>query len=128
MALTIDDRLEIHELLARYAHALDYHNLPAMREIWTDDCRFQADEPSVNITGLDDLIGFFQETVTAVPNARHLISNVYVVGGDSEALCHAYLQIVDFETGAWLGAGRYRDEMARTASGWRIRNRVFTAG
>ncbi|WP_372810916.1 nuclear transport factor 2 family protein [Litorivivens sp.] len=128
MALTIEDRFEIHELLARYAHALDYHNLPAMRDIWTDDCRFQADEPEVNISGLDNLMAFFEQTVAAVPNARHIISNIYVVGRGSEALCHAYLQVMDVEQGTQLGAGRYRDEMARTASGWRIRTRVFTAG
>ncbi|WP_372750473.1 nuclear transport factor 2 family protein [Litorivivens sp.] len=128
MALTIEDRFEIHELLARYAHALDYHNLPAMRDIWTDDCRFQADEPEVNISGLDNLMAFFEQTVAAVPNARHIISNIYVVGSGSEALCHAYLQVMDVEQGTQLGAGRYRDEMARTASGWRIRTRVFTAG
>lgn len=128
MALTLNDRFEIHELLARYTHALDYHNLPAMRDIWTDDCRFQADEPELNITGLDNLLEFFRATVETVPNARHVISNLYIEGAASEALCHAYLQIMDFETGKLLGAGRYRDEVVRTASGWRIRSRVFTAG
>ncbi len=128
MALTLEDRLDIRELMARYAHALDYHNLPAMRDIWTDDCRFQADEPEVNITGIEALIAFFKDTVAAVPNARHLIDNLYIEGAASEALCHAYLSIVDAETGALLGFGRYRDDVVRTASGWRIRSRVFTAG
>ncbi|MBB3047553.1 3-phenylpropionate/cinnamic acid dioxygenase small subunit [Litorivivens lipolytica] len=128
MALTLEDRLEIRELLARYAHALDYHNLPAMRDIWTDDCRFQADEPEVNISGVDALIDFFKDTVAAVPHARHLIDNLYIEGGASEALCHAYLSIVDAEEKTLLGFGRYRDEVVRTASGWRIRSRVFTAG
>ena len=99
-----------------------------MRDIWTDDCRFQADEPAVNITGVDALIEFFRETVAAVPNARHLIDNLYLEGGASDALCHAYLSIVDAEAGTLLGFGRYRDEVVRTASGWRIRSRVFIAG
>ena len=72
--------------------------------------------------------GIWGASFAAVPNARHLIDNLYIEGAASEALCHAYLSIVDAETGALLGFGRYRDEVVRTASGWRIRSRVFTAG
>lgn len=129
MSFSIADRLEIHELIARYTHALDYHNIPLMREIWTDHCRFQADEPTVNVSGIDELTDFFRQTVAAVPNVRHVISNLYVdESGGSEAICNAYVQIVDFDTKALIAAGRYRDELVRTASGWRIHSRVFTAG
>ena len=129
MSFSIADRLEIHELIARYTHALDYHNIPLMQDIWTDDCRFQADEPEVNVSGIEALMAFFRETVAAVPHVRHVISNLYVDDqGGSEAICNAYVQIIDFDTHTLIAAGRYRDELVRTASGWRIRNRVFTAG
>lgn len=129
MSFSNADRLEIHELIARYTHALDYHNIPLMRDIWTDDCRFQADEPEVNVSGIEALCEFFRQTVAAVPNVRHVISNLYVDdNGGSDAICNAYVQIIDFETRTLIAAGRYHDELVRTASGWRIRNRVFTAG
>ncbi|MFT5033804.1 MAG: hypothetical protein ACI9OO_001740 [Bacteroidia bacterium] len=128
MSFSTADKLDIHELIARYTHALDYHNIPLMRDIWTDDCRFQADEPEVNISGIEDLSEFFRQTVAAVPNVRHVISNLYVDGRGSEAICNAYIQIIDFDTKTLIAAGRYRDELVRSASGWRIRNRIFTAG
>lgn len=129
MSFSIADRLEIHELIARYTHALDYHNIPQMQEIWTDDCRFQADEPEVNVSGIGELMAFFRQTVAAVPNVRHVISNLYVdEQGGSEAICNAYVQIIDFDSKTLIAAGRYRDELVRTASGWRIRSRVFSAG
>ncbi len=129
MSFSTADRLEIHELIARYTHALDYHNIPLMRDIWTDDCRFQADEPDVNISGIEALSDFFRQTVAAVPNVRHVVSNLYVDStSGSEAICNAYIQIIDFDSKELIAAGRYRDEMVRSASGWRIRNRVYTAG
>ncbi|HUH37615.1 MAG TPA: nuclear transport factor 2 family protein [Spongiibacteraceae bacterium] len=143
MTLPVEDRLALHELLARYTHYLDYGRIDHMNEVWTDNCHFSADNPPVDIRGLDNLQAFFRSTVTTLPHVRHVISNLWIEPGtdgdssgdrsgkntsDDSAILHAYLQIVDFQSHALIAAGRYRDQVVRTPGGWRIQRREFTAG
>lgn len=127
--LTVEDRLDIAEVLARYTQALDYGAIDRMPELWTPDCRFQADAPEVELSGIDELIAFFRRTVASVPNVRHVISNSFIEQETTEkAVQHAYLQIVDFKQNRLIAAGRYRDVMVKTDRGWRIKEREFKAG
>lgn len=127
--LTVEDRLDIAEVLARYTQALDYGAIDQMPELWTSDCRFRADNPEVDLSGIDELITFFRRTAASVPNVRHVISNNFIEPESPEkALQHAYLQIVDFKQNRLIAAGRYRDVMVKTDRGWRIKEREFKAG
>lgn len=134
MTLPVEDRLALHELLARYTHYLDYGGIDHMHEVWVDDCHFFADNPAVDIRGLDNLQAFFRSTVSALPHVRHVISNLWIEpcadnnAGNDSAVLHAYLQIVDFQSHALIAAGRYRDQVRRTPGGWRIQRREFTVG
>ncbi len=121
------DKLAIHELLARYTHALDYGDIESMGNIWCQDAHFLADQPAVDVRGLNALQQFFRDTVAAVPHVRHVISNVFVDGRGDVATLQAYVQIIDFRDKTLVAAGRYRDQVVRTALGWRIQKRQFTA-
>lgn len=122
-ALSLEDRLALHELLARYTHYLDFGQIEKMGEIWTEDCRFQVPVANIDIAGLANLQGFFQQTMAAVPNIRHVVSNIYVEESAEGATLHAYLATLDAAEHRVTMFARYRDECVKTPAGWRIRTR-----
>ncbi len=129
MPLSTADRIAIQDVLVRYTHALDYGDIDRMPELWTPDCHFQADQPELDLRGIDELIGFFRRTVSTLPDVRHVVSNIYAeAAGSKRAIQRAYLQIVDFRNQKLIAGGRYQDELVKTPQGWRIEKRRFIAG
>jgi len=119
-SLTIEDRLALHELIARYAHLLDLGGVDRLGEIYAQDARFTVAALDVDICGLPALIDFFRDTM-AVSTVRHVITNVFTEAtGKDTADLHAYLQIVDDATKAITTVGVYHDNCVRTSAGWRV--------
>lgn len=127
--LSSEDRIALHELIARYSHLLDRGGIDRMGEIFTDDCRFTVAQYDVDIHGLPALIEFFHPTMAAQPNIRHVITNVFTEAtGANRADLHAYLLIVDATTNAITTVGVYHDRCVKTAAGWRIATRNVVTG
>ena len=120
-SLTLEDRLTLHELIARYAHLLDLGGVDRLGEIYAEDARFCVPALDVDINGLPALIDFFRATMAQMSTVRHVISNVFVEAtGKDMADVHAYLHIVDAATKAITTVGVYHDNCVRTAAGWRV--------
>jgi len=118
--LSLEDRLALHELIARYAHLLDLGGVDRLGEIYTQDARFVVAALDVDIQGLPALIDFFDATM-AQSTVRHIITNVFTEAtGQDTADLHAYLQIVDSATKAITTVGVYHDNCIRTPAGWRV--------
>lgn len=128
MALSTEDRLALHELLARYTHLLDYGEVARMGEVWTPDCSFRVDNPQVELDGLEALQEYFGGVVAGLPHVRHAVSNVFVDAVEGGALLSAYLQVVDAGQQKLLMFARYRDFCVRTPAGWRIHRRECISG
>jgi len=120
-SLTIEDRLALHELIARYAHLLDLGGTHRLGEIYTEDARFIVAALDVDIQGLQALIEFFGATMAQMSTVRHVITNIFTeaTGKDSADL-HAYLQIIDGAAKAITTVGVYHDNCVRTPAGWRV--------
>ena len=126
--LTTEDRIALHELIAKYSHLLDLGGIDRMGEIFTEDCRFTVAAYDVDIHGLQALIDFFHPTMAAQPNIRHVITNVYAEStGINTADMHAYLNIVDSSTKAITTTAVYLDHCVKTPAGWRIAVRNISA-
>jgi hypothetical protein len=120
-ALTTEDRIALHELIARYAHLLDLGGVDRLGEIYTPDARFQVPALDVDIEGLPALVDFFRATMAQMSTVRHIITNVFTEAtGTNTADLHAYLQIVDGATKAITTVGVYHDHCVRTPTGWRV--------
>ena len=128
--LTTQDRIELHELLARYTHFLDHGQIDRMTEIWTEDCRFVVEQPAVDISGRAALIEFLQQTTQSQPHVRHIITNIFIEddGDNYSAILNAYLQVTDSAQNSIVMMGRYRDLCIKTTQGWRIKHRNVLAG
>ena len=129
-----EDRLEILDLLGRYAHAYDSGDREALKEIFTDDAelRIVGDVGQVPATMpgreaiLDGLIGKW--TAIRPEQRRHVATNLVVLEQtETTARAASYFVLIATTEGRaeLLATGRYDDELVKGADGrWRIRVRV----
>lgn len=118
------DRLDIADVLARYCDALDQRRWELLTEVFTSDA--SADYGSVGTpAGVEAITTAIRRTIDDLDATQHLIGNlqVQVHGDTATAQCYLISQHVrSAQPGGeeYLLGGRYVDELARTADGWRI--------
>ena len=132
----LQDKQEITEICYRYGLAVDSRDWAALAACFTADANaFYLDMPPAR--GYQAIEDTCRVALTPLSATQHLISNVVVrLDGDrAESTC--YLQAQHVKTGTAGGdqfiiAGRYDDQLVRTADGWRILERrlaaMWTAG
>jgi SnoaL-like domain len=125
----VADRIEIDDLLTRYATALDARDWDLYTTCFTPDA-FIDYTAAGGIKGtLPEVRQWLADVMAGFPMTQHLVTNRAMrVEGDS-ATCRSCLfnpmgapddggMIVFFE------GGYYRDKLVRTADGWRISERI----
>lgn len=130
----LSDKLEIHELLARYCHSLDRKDWRSFRAIFTDDALIDFTAfggPSGNV---DDLEAFLVPILDSLAGSQHTVSTIMVdLDGDrARARSAAIVPMTilneegvesTFISGLW-----YEDDLVRTVDGWRIGARKQVRG
>jgi 3-phenylpropionate/cinnamic acid dioxygenase small subunit len=124
-----EDRQDISDLLVRYATGIDRRDWALFRTVFTDDCELDYGEIGV-WKGVDAVTDFMEQVHAMAGHTMHRMSNqVITVDGDTaEARTYvdALIMAGDNKSGV-NGIGFYDDEIVRTADGWRIARRRFTA-
>ena len=137
MHLTADDRLDIIELPARYADALDRLEPERLREVFTTDAVWEVEGGTTRLVGLDEIMAFMGRS--DVHPGAHLMTNIYIesvsadpqAGGPVVHLCSRGVFPVgpsDPRKPTSVFYGRYADDVVRTDAGWRIRHRRYRYG
>ena len=129
MTLALEDRLELMSLPGRYGNAMDDRDWGALALIFTDDAVFDVRPMGVRMEGLAEIVAFMDST-EAHP-LGHLMTNVVVDQEDAKTLVRfrAIFPILNEDGAASpsrIAFAFYYDEMAKTAAGWRVRNRLVT--
>ena len=120
-SLTADDYVEIQQLYAQYAHALDLGDAQAWADTFTPDGVFS------DAKGREELVAFakgFDENFAG--HARHWNSQVLITPTANGADGSCYLLLVDTSVQP-VGisvSGIYEDKIVKTAAGWRFQKRV----
>lgn len=128
MALTTADRIEIGELIAKFAHFSDYGDWDALAACFTDDI-------VTSIAGKPAFVGIAAQVTHARNSAewtqsqnRHLALNLWIEpDGDDAARARYYL--INFVAGREIGepkivvSARMTDHVVRHPTGWRIARR-----
>ena len=136
MHLTADDRLDITELPARYADALDRLQPHRLREVFTPDAVWEK-VGGIRLVGLDEIMEFMGRP--DVHPGAHLMTNIYIESvsddpRDGRALVHLSSRGVypvgasDPRNPTSVFYGRYDDDVVQTDAGWRIRHRRYQHG
>ncbi len=117
--LTLEDRLDIHELIALYGHLIDEGSFERLVEIFTEDAVFDLSGfDGTRFEGLEAIIRMMEGSQQH-PLAHHA-SNIVVQPGDPVRVLSKGIGVGH---GGRVGSVVYRDRLRRTESGWRISER-----
>ncbi len=129
MTLPTDDIVQIHQVIAEYAHAFDNGDGDAVAACFVQDGTL--DTGVAVITGREALAGMVATMPEQMPGGRHVVSNIAVAGEGDDATARMYLQVFLTAGGAeqtkLLLSGRYDDVLRREDGTWRFVSRVMTA-
>jgi hypothetical protein len=123
----LEDQVAIYQLLASYGPAVDSRSGDAAADLWAPDGRYDFGGPPLEgrerIGGLVDLD---THAAYVAAGCAHVISMPVVrVEGDS-AVATGYSRVYLRQGDGWKveRASANRWELARTAAGWKVTNRI----
>lgn len=124
---TVLDRIEINDLLVRYARAVDRCDAALFAQVWAPGAVVDYGSGETDAAAWsDDLVMRLRQ----MDRTQHQISNSLVdLHGDAataETMCTAYHRFTEAGTPLrMVVGGRYLDRLVRTGSGWRIAARRY---
>ncbi|MFV8161526.1 nuclear transport factor 2 family protein [Mycobacterium sp. 134] len=124
-----EDRLDIVDVLVRYATGIDRRDWPLFRTVFTDDCVLDYGQIGA-WNGVDAVTEFMDQSHAMAGHTMHRLSNHAIAVDGDAATARTYIDglIMAQDNNSGVNAvGFYDDELVRTADGWRIARRVFTA-
>lgn len=119
------DRLDVIEMTARYARAVDYRELDAMDTLFTPACVVLGVEPGP-IEGVEAWKLWLHTALQRFGATQHLFGNhlVEIWEDGASASMRSALQathiMLDEPKEALVLTATYYDQLIRTATGWRI--------
>lgn len=122
MSLNASDRLDIHELYARYALYFDNGNPQAWANVFSEGGRFVL-EDHAEIVGRADLATFAQERMERSPGIRHYTTNICIDDTEQGVRGQAYALVVCKRPGDVLRLrtmGSYEDQLVREGGTWQF--------
>lgn len=119
----VRDRLEITDLVHRYAHHADHGDMDSWVELFTDDVVVDID----GLKGGREVLEGFREAARAAPpstdQTRHMMGNLmFSAQSDHEASGSTYLAFMRTSGGTprLEVTGQYTFTARRTQAGWRL--------
>jgi hypothetical protein len=117
------DRVELAELMHRYALAIDTARFDDLRDVFTDDASVdfgsvdQYVEGATGVSGIDAIVNWFRTVLAPFPDVLHFMSNHVIDLDGDRARVRTTMHVLHMPMG-----GIYDAQAVRTAHGWRIRN------
>ena len=129
-SLSLDDIRAIEDVITRYASGIDRRDWVLFRTCFAEG--FQADYGSFGTwSDADAFTRSMQEMHADVGDTLHRLSNIVVAAAPGGASARTYVDAIltglDPADPIDRGVGYYDDELMRTAAGWKIARRRFTA-
>lgn len=129
--LTIEDKFEIQEIVARFAHYSDYGDWAAMETLYTPEILTEMEGIAMKYEGIATQIAHAQASY-AQANGKNRHYHFNLIIDESDAGVFANYFIVNVNAGSVpLGAqivvtGRHRDRVVKTGTGWKFAHRFLT--
>lgn len=118
----LHDKLEIQELLARYARGVDSKDWELWKTVFTPDASLDYSSAGAPAGSRDELAAWLENAMSAVPIAQHYITNVEIeLAGDRakvRAMFYNPMQLPGLTEMSFCG-GYYHHDMVRTNEGWK---------
>tara|TARA_B100001540_G_scaffold296839_1_gene298885 strand:- start:5210 stop:5632 length:423 start_codon:yes stop_codon:yes gene_type:complete len=129
LKITVEDRVEINDLLASYCFSLDDKDWGRFSGLFHEDAVLDFTAFGGPRAGTDDLIAFLKPILDGLHCSQHTISTsmLRVVGEQVEARTAAQVMMVSKPDGAehvaFYGLW-YRDRLVKASGRWLIKERV----
>ena len=127
----ISDRLEIDDLLTRYATGVDRKDWDLWETCFTSDAFIDYRAFGGTSGGVKEVRAWLEKTMAMFPTSQHMVINRELVIDGDAATCRAGfynpMTLPEGEDGGtllWFDGGYYCDDLVRTDEGWRIKKRV----
>ncbi len=121
-AQAVQDKLEIHELLARYARGVDTKDWELWKSVFTLDALVDYSSAGAPVGPPHEIALWLEQALQVVPMTQHFISNIEVdVRGDKakvRAMFYNPMRLPGMAAMSFCG-GYYHHEMVRTEEGWK---------
>ncbi len=128
---TLLDRLEIDDLLTRYATAVDLRDWALLDSVFTEDAVLDYRSAGGIRGGFDEVRRWLAEVLPLFDVTQHLVVNraVEIDPDGRTARARSHFQnpnrlVVDGRPWLFVVGGCYHDRLLRSPSGWRITSRV----
>lgn len=118
---TLADRIEITDLLTRYATAVDDKDWPLYRSVFTADAQIDYSSAGGPTGDVDTVVAGLTEQLQLFARTQHFISNIAVVlAGDTAAVRAMFFNPMIVSPGKQFTCGGwYNHDLVRTPDGWR---------
>ncbi len=124
MALTADDRIEIQQLSAKYAIAMDDGDVDAWLATWALDGVWEGGIGKYE--GTEKLRGLLPALGDRIRNKRHVMTNFVIDGDGLSATQRCYLLILDRAKQAPPATAVYADNLHKIDGIWLFVHRKVT--
>lgn len=122
MNSSVADKIEIQELTAKYALAMDEHDVSRWLHTWAADGKWEG--PLGTYLGHEKLPQLLRDLGERIVGRRHVITNHIIEVSGSEASQTCYMQILAYKDGFRLvGTAVYRDRLKKIDGEWRFLHR-----
>ncbi len=131
MPLAAEDRLQIHDLCARYYISTDEADVDGFMECWVEDDDILFESDFGTFRGRGEIRTFEDDHVNRgmAIGKRHLLGNVSIREGEdaNTALVTSYMVVMEVaDVPHVVATAIYRDsKVVRTPAGWRFRQRTM---
>ena len=121
-AISIENRLAIHELVAEYSHRVDNYDGEGWSQMFTEEGRLVGMEPP--LVGRQAFVDQSERLLAGPTEYRHIITNVMVLPGatNESASVKAYGTVADWALSppAMAIFVEYRFDLVMQDGGWKI--------
>jgi 3-phenylpropionate/cinnamic acid dioxygenase small subunit len=121
-AQAASDKLEITELLYRYARGVDTKDWEALRSVFASDAILDYTSVDGPAASRDEVVAWLEQSLMPVPMTQHFITNVEIeLDGDRatvRAMFYNPMQLPGM-TGLTSCGGNYHHDVVRTPDGWK---------
>ncbi len=119
--LAMADKVELAELMHRYAFAIDTAAFDELRQVFTADASIdfgsvdQYVDGATGVSGIDAIVAWFRKVLAPFPDVLHFMTNHIVDLDGDRARIRTTMHVMHMPMG-----GVYTAQAVRTAAGWRF--------
>jgi 3-phenylpropionate/cinnamic acid dioxygenase small subunit len=118
----LNDKIEIQELLARYARGVDSKDWELWKSVFTPDATLDYSSAGAAVGPRDEVAAWLERGLAVVPMTQHYITNIEIdLDGDRakvRAMFYNPMQLPGMADLSYCG-GYYHHDVVRTPEGWR---------